>query len=79
MRRADGEARALGKDSQRRSGDAERSTLVRMKASPLDGLFTRFFIFLPNQVHLANLLELLLYGHVIRNPCMYDHCVDRII
>ena len=44
-RRADDKVQALGKDSQRRSGDAERNTMARTKASPSDGLFTSFFYF----------------------------------
>ena len=50
----------LGKESKQRSWDTECDALATMKASLLDDLCTKFFIFLSNQIHLANPLKLLL-------------------
>ena len=54
-----GESAERGKSAERRARYRERDGEGRCIASLLDDVFRRFFILLPNQAHLSNLLEML--------------------
>jgi hypothetical protein len=58
-REGDGEAESLGKDAERRGADAERDSDARKMARLLDRVLTGVFLFLPMQIVLASLSELL--------------------
>ena len=57
--KGDGEWRPRGKSAERGARYGERDDERPCIASPLDRVLMRFFIFLPNQVYLAHLLEML--------------------